>query len=167
MRIGLLALVFVVAGCASTGPDAPDPQTAETACIDAFCIDHPGDWDVEVGDGYIEFRHPLAPDVAKATAALINMEAIATAAGGTWPATPEDVSRAFWLLVEEGDGAELATIERIPGGSIRTFGSQAEGRLWHLLLPVESATAVGVEVRGPNSTWEAHADVFFGGVVAN
>jgi hypothetical protein len=36
--------------------------------------------------------------------------------------------------------------------------------MWHLLIPHDATTAISFEVRGPNTSWEAHADAFFAGL---
>ena len=76
----------------------------------------------------------------------------------------ERVERSFWALLEETDVGSLERLERIPGGNIRADGSYEGGRMWTLLVPGDGESAVGVEVRGPNRSWEAHADVFFSAV---
>lgn len=165
MRIRALAgAVVLLAACAGSGPEAPSPGPPEVACGAEVCVAYPGDWDVEEGDGYLGFSHPAAPEQALATAAVVNMEAIATAAGTTWPAPPEDVARAFWQLVEEGGGGELGALERLQGGLIESSGSSDGLRVWHLLVPIDATFAIGVEMRGPNGTWDSHADVFFSDV---
>ena len=162
MRRLIAALAIVLGGSAcSTGPEAPPITATEVACAPEFCISHPLGWDVEVGETYISFRHPLAPDTALATIGFTNPEAVVTAAGESWPANDETVARSFWALLEETDVASLAYLERLPGGRVRSFGSYGDGRMWALLVPIDDGRAVGVEVRGPNGGWEEHADVFF------
>ncbi len=163
MRRLLLAALVVSAAC-SSGPTAPPIDETEIACIEEFCISYPVGWEVETGEGFISFSHSAAPGVALATAAPVNMEAIVENAGGSWPAPTDEVAAAFWQLLEDAEVAELARVERLTGGSFRSEGSHEDGRLWHLLVPTSGTEAVAVEVRGPNTSWETHADVFFGGV---
>jgi hypothetical protein len=155
-----LVLIFLVAAC-SPGPEAPPIAGSEVVCAPSFCIAHPDGWDVEIGDTYISFRHPVAPESAFATIGFTNPEAVVTAAGETWPANNETVARSFWALLEETEVGSLDRLERLPGGNIRSYGSYQDGRMWALLVPTDEGRAVGVEVRGPNQGWEAHADVFF------
>lgn len=164
MRRLPVSVLLLVSACGSAEPDAPPPGATELICDDEICIVYPGDWEAEPGDGYIGFSHPSAPESALATAAVVNMEAIAGAAGLAWPVSAEDVERAFWQLIEEADAGDLGTIERRQGGSIESLGSSEDLRLWHLLVPIDSTHAIGVEVRGPNRTWESHAAVFFSDV---
>ena len=163
MRRALVASLLILAAC-SAGPEAPPISATEVACAEAFCIAHPDGWEVEVGDTFISFQHPAAPDAALATIGFTNSEAVVTAAGGTWPANNETVARSFWALLEETDVGSLERLERIPGGNVRAYGSYEEGRMWTLLVPGDGTTAVGVEVRGPNRSWETHAEVFFSAV---
>ena len=92
------------------------------------------------------------------------MEALVEGAGGSWPAPTEEVVRSFWQLLEEADVATFVRMERLTGGAFRSEGNYEEGRLWHLLIPGTQSGGVGVEVRGPNATWQSHADVFFSDV---
>jgi hypothetical protein len=154
---------LVVAAC-SPGPDAPAIEAVDLVCSDDFCVSHPVGWDTELGDGFISFTHPDAPGEAFATVGFVNMEAIVTGSGGTWPAATDEVVRSFWGLLESGGVADFASLERVTGGSFRSTGAYEDGRLWHLLVPIDGATAVGFEVRGPNVSWEPHADEFFGGL---
>ena len=72
--------------------------------------------------------------------------------------------RAFWQLLEEADVAGFERMERLTGGVFRSEGSYENGMLWHLLIPGTGTRAVGIEVRGPNRSWETHANIFFGNV---
>jgi hypothetical protein len=159
----LLGTLLVASACA-TGPTAPPVETVDRVCGDLFCTSVPNGWEVEVGDGYLAFRHPAAPDQAIATLSPISMEAMVENAGGSWPASIEDVVRSFWQLLEDAGVAEFGRLERLTGGSFRSEGTHEGGRLWHLLIPGSGSDAVAFEVRGPNRSWEAHADVFFSGV---
>ena len=161
MRRSLLAALLLATACSTPGPMAPPVEGTEIACIEALCLTYPAGWDVETGVGFVSFSHPSAPEVAMATAAPVNMQALVENAGGTWPAPTEDVVAAFWRLLEEADVADLARIERLTGGSFRSEGAYEGGRLWHLLIPGRTGGAVAIEVRGPNGSWERHADEFF------
>jgi hypothetical protein len=155
----LVPLLFSIVGC-STGPDAPRAVAGDLVCHAGYCVTVPEGWTIlEQGDDFIRFAHP-ATDAALATVAPVNMEALVTAAGGTWPTQTENVVRAFWQLLGETGDASFGSLTFEGDGSVRSRGSYGDGRLWDRLIPVEGARAVGMEVRGPNSTWEAHADVF-------
>jgi hypothetical protein len=165
MRRLAASLVLLAAACGPAGPEAPSPGAPALICDADVCLAYPGDWAAEPGVGYIGFSHPSAPDDVTASTALVNMEAIAAAAGVAWPVPAEDVVRAFWQLIEDADAGELGAIERRQGGSIESFGTSEGLRLWHLLVPVDTTRAIAVEVRAPNATWESHAEVFFSEVV--
>ena len=36
--------------------------------------------------------------------------------------------------------------------------------MWTLYIPVEGSQGVGVEVRGPNRSWEQHAEALFSSI---
>lgn len=163
MRRLLIVTVVAVAAC-SAGPEAPLVEPVDRVCSDLLCTNVPAGWEVEMGDGYVAFRHPEAPEVALATVSPINMQALVENAGGAWPATTEDVVRSFWQLLEEAGVAGFERLERLPGGAFRSEGSHEGGRLWHLVIPTAGSDAIGFEVRGPNRSWKAHADVFFSDV---
>ncbi|MFO7699220.1 MAG: hypothetical protein R6W79_01255 [Acidimicrobiia bacterium] len=156
----VLALVLVAAAC-SSGPTAPDVEPIDRVCTEAFCLDIPAGWGDEVGDTHIAFRHELAADDTFLTASVVDMEAIVTAAGGTWPVPPDEVVEAFWALLEDVDEGSLIRTERQVGGAIRSWGRHSTGDMWHVLVPVEGSIAIAVELRGPNTSWEDHADVVF------
>ncbi len=161
----LVASALVVAACAS-GPSAPPIDGRDVACADTVCIAYPSGWEViETGPDFIRFQHPSAPNVALATVGPTNMEAVVVQAGGTWPARPVDVVEAFWRLLEETGVGELATTTPVGDGAVRSMGAYEGGRLWYLLVPTGTSRAIGVEVRGPDASWESHADVFFSEVV--
>ena len=163
MRHLLIGLLFVAASCA-TGPAAPAIQATELACIEEFCLTYPAGWEVDTGSAYIAFSHPTAPETSIATVAPLNMEVVVESAGGSWPARTEEVVRSFWTLLKNADVATFERLERLTGGSFRSEGSYEQGHLWHLLIPGEGSKAVAAEVRGPNESWEAHADVMFDGL---
>ncbi len=154
-------LLLVLAAC-SSGPEAPLVDGVDMVCIEPLCITYPAGWDVvEEGAGFIAFAHPDALEQALATVGPLNMQALVEGAGGSWPAPTEEVVRSFWQLLEEADVATFVRMERLTGGAFRSEGNYEEGRLWHLLIPGTQSGGVGVEVRGPNATWQSHADVFF------
>ena len=158
--LGLAMLVVVLASC-SSGSAAPPVAPAAEACTSALCMDVPAGWDGEVGPTYIAFNHETAPSDTFLTANAVDMESIVTAAGGSWPATTEDVVVAFWSLLEEVDEGRLIRTERMVGGAIRSWGSHSTGDMWYLLVPVDGSQGIGVEIRAPNDSWESHADLVF------
>lgn len=163
MRRFALGLLLVATAC-SAGPSAPPVASVEQVCGELFCVGVPDGWEVEVGERYLAFAHPDVPDEAIATISGLSMRALVESAGGTWPASTEDAVDAFWQLLEEAGVARFERLERLMGGAFRSEGTHADGRLWHLLIPVSGSEAIGFEVRGPNRTWESHADAFFGEV---
>lgn len=162
--IVLLSVVFAAAGC-SAGPEAPLASSGDVACADPFCAGYPEGWSVEIGGEYLAFMHPDSPEQARATVAFVHTEGVVTAAGGTWPATTETVVRSFWTLLEDQGLASFERMERVGEGRITAIGSYEGGRLWTLFIPVDSQRVVGIEVRGPNKSWEPHAELFFDQVV--
>ncbi|GMQ86120.1 MAG: hypothetical protein BMS9Abin07_1693 [Acidimicrobiia bacterium] len=163
-RLLFAALLLVLTACA-TGPDAPPVDGVEVACIEPLCISYPAGWAVvEQGAGFIAFAHPDAPEQALATVGPVNMQAVVENAGGSWPASTEQVVRSFWRLLEQADVATFERLQRDTGGAFRSQGSFEDGRLWHLLIPGTGNRAIGVEVRGPDASWQDHADVFFADV---
>ncbi|MGI9643638.1 MAG: hypothetical protein ACR2N9_12790 [Acidimicrobiia bacterium] len=158
--IGLVVLVWLLASC-SSGPAAPPAEPARETCTSAVCMDVPDGWGGEVGDTYLAFHHAVAPESTFLTANTVDMEAIVVAAGGSWPATTEDVMTSFWALLEEVDEGRLIRTERMVGGAIRSWGSHSTGDMWYLIVPVEGSRGIGVEIRAPNDSWEAHVDRIF------
>lgn len=155
----LLGLVLLVAAC-STGPDAPPVAGSEPTCTDTFCISSPSDWVVEeVGESFVVFHHPLDPETIRATASGVNMEGLVEANGGAWPQTVSGVVDVFWSSLDGGK-ASLAEKRALEDGSVESVGVFQDGRLWYRLIGLDSVNGLGVEVRGPNSSWEAHAEVF-------
>ncbi len=155
------AALVLVAACGDTGPDAGPPGATETVCAVNFCIGYPGDWDVaEVGEDFVRFEHPDDPDSLLASVGQVNMEGVVTQAGDPWPQLTDGVVRSFWTLLAE-TGAELSTLDPRGDGAVGSLGSFENGRLWVLISPIDTRTAVGVEVRAPNTTWSTHVDVFF------
>lgn len=161
----LAALTVSIAAC-SSGPAAPDPEPVREVCTEAFCLDVPAGWGDEVGDTYIAFQHEVLPGGTFLTANVVDMEAIVTAAGGTWPVATDRVVEAFWSLLEEVGEGELIGTERLVGGAWRSSGTHSTGDMWYLLVPVTGSMGIGVEIRGPNGSWESHADIVFPSVEA-
>ena len=160
----LIALALVaVAGC-SSGVVAPELTESVTECTSGFCIDVPVGWTVTNGGDYISAVHSLDPENTFLTAAPIDSEAIVVAAGGTWPATTSDVSRSFWALLEQAGVGEFERSVRMVGGAERSWGSHEDGQMWHVVFPVGATSGIGVEIRAPNDSWEAHADAIFASV---
>ena len=121
----------------------------------------PEGWGDEVGETYVAFHHAVDPERTFLTGNVVDMEAIVTAAGGTWPVSTEEVVTAFWSLLESVDEGSLIRTQRLVGGAIRSWGRHSTGDMWYLLVPVEGSVGIGVELRGPNDSWEEHADVIF------
>ncbi len=141
-----------------------DPAGGGTSCIEAFCLSYPGGWLVaEEGTRHISLAHSEFPEVV-ATASLISQQALVENAGGTWPASTQTVVESFWALLEEASVGSFDRLERLTGGAYRSEGSHDDGRLWHLLIPLDGSEAIGVEMRAPNRSWEPHADAIFAGV---
>jgi len=164
LLVAALAFAVVTAGC-GTGPAAPPVGDVAVACAETVCVAYPQGWEIlETGSDFIRFHHPSAPETALATVGTTNMRGVVEEAGGTWPAPPDEAARALWTLLEETGAGEYGGMSRL-GGAIRTFGTYGSGRMWFLLVPLDSERAIGVEVRGPNRSWETHADVFFSQVV--
>jgi len=158
--MALLAGLVLLATACSTGPDAPPVAGSEQACTDAFCIASPSDWVVdEVGESFVVFHHPLDPETIRATASGVNMEGLVAANGGTWPQTVSGVIDVFWSSLDGGK-ASLGEKRVLEDGSVESVGAFQDGRLWYRLIGLDSVNGLGVEVRGPNSTWESHAEVF-------
>ncbi len=157
---GLVVGIVLVATACSTGPDAPSVAESESTCTETFCISSPSDWVVEeVGESYVVFHHPLDPEKIRATASGVNMEGLVAANGGTWPQTVSGVIDVFWSSLDGGK-ASLAEQRALEDGSVESVGAFQDGRLWFRLIGLDSVNGLGVEVRGPNSSWEAHAEVF-------
>lgn len=159
-----IAIAVFAAAC-SSGPAAPPTDPVRTVCTTAFCLDVPAGWDGEEAETFISFHHDLLPDGTFLTANLVDLEAIVTAAGGTWPVPPDEVVASFWSLLEDVDEGELARTERMVGGAVRSWGRHSTGDMWYLLVPTEGSVGIGVEMRAPNDSWEGHADVVFTSVV--
>lgn len=159
MRILAIALLFATA--CSQGVSAPPVVETETVCSDVFCIDVPAGWSAEIGDTYVSLSHDADPDNTFLTAGLVDMQAIVTASGGTWPVPTEDVVTAFWSLIEDAGVGSFTRSQRMVGGAVRSWGEHETGTMWHLLYPLEGSSAIGIEMRAPNGSWETHADVVF------
>jgi hypothetical protein len=163
MRKVLIGFALVLTAC-SQGVSAPEVGTVETVCSDVFCIDVPQGWVAEVGDSYIAFNHEADPDNTFLTAGIIDQEAIVTETGGTWPVQTEDVVRAFWLLLETSNVGSFDRSQRMVGGAVRSWGDHESGRMWHVIYPTGGSSAIGVEMRASNDSWESHADVVFASI---
>ncbi len=158
-RVIVIGLLFVSA--CSAGPGAPGVRETETVCNELFCVDVPQGWEAEIGETYLSFNHELDPDHTFLTVGKVDMEAIVEGAGGTWPVSPEDTTRAFWSLLEEADAGTFERSVRRVRGAIKSWGTHVDGEMWHLLYPIEGSRAVGIEMRAPNDSWETHADTVF------
>ncbi len=155
--VSVTALALALTACGG-GAAAPAVGELATACGVNFCVGYPGGWEVvEAGEDFLSLRHPAAPQEAVATVGQVNMEGVLRASGNEWPRPTDAVVESFWDLID-GGGAELATLDPRRDGSVGSFGSFSGGRLWYLLAPIEGRRAIGVEVRGPNSSWSTHAE---------
>ena len=160
MRKILIGFALFLTAC-SQGVAAPDIGQSRTICSDVFCIDVPAGWDGEVGDTFVALNHVSDPDNTFLTVGVIDQEAIVTGAGGIWPAQTEDVARAFWSLLEASDVGSFTRSQRMVGGAVRSWGDHESGPMWHVVYPTGGSSGIGVELRGPNDSWESHADVVF------
>lgn len=153
-------LLATLAGCGAP-PTAPAVGDVAEACAEtSFCIGMPEGWAaVDRGPRFVTIEHP---DGADATVGFVEMDHVIVATGATWPRSPEQVARALWALFDGGDAA-LGDVVTVADGSVRTVGTISTGTQWHLLVPLEGATAMGVVVRAPSSSWEPHVDAIFGG----
>jgi len=159
-----VSLALVIGGC-SSGPTAPPVGELEEVCTSAFCLDVPDGWTGEVGDTHIAFHHEVLPDGTFLTANTVDLEAIVTAAGGQWPVGIDDAVRAFWTLLDDAGEGTFIRLERMLGGAYRSWGRHTTGDMWYVIVPVQGSVGIGVEMRGPNDSWESHADVVFESVV--
>ncbi len=164
-RFLLVAVVgAALAACGDSGPEAPVPGPSAAVCAERFCVDVPSDWEVvEATAEFVSMRHPAAPDIVLATVGPVSMEAVVTAAGGQWPQQPDAVVRSFWQLIDDGE-AEMSTLSPLADGSVESFGTFADGRLWYRLIPTEFGVGIGVEMRAPNAGWAPHAEIIVGSV---
>jgi hypothetical protein len=166
MRKFVIGFVLFAAAC-SQGIPAPPTGSSTTVCTDAFCIDVPEGWEVtDSGTAFVSMSHVSDPDNTFLTAGVIDMEAMVTAAGGTWPVPTQEVVLAFWSLIEDAGVGTYTRSQRMVGGAVRSWGDHETGTMWHLVYPLGGSAAIGVEMRAPNVSWESHADVVFAGVVA-
>ncbi len=163
MRRVLVGFVLFLTACSQSLP-APAIGQTETVCTDAFCIDVPEGWIADIGETYVSFSHVSDPDNTFLTAGLIDQEAIVTAAGGSWPASTQDVVMAFWSLLESAGVGSFERSQRMIGGAVRSWGDHETGRMWHVVYPLGGSAAIGVELRAPNDSWEAQADVIFSSI---
>ncbi len=162
----LTAGALLVASCSSadTGPAAPSVEAHSTACAPQFCIDYPPDWRVEVGDTFITFEHPLDPQHVLGSVGFVDMRGLVEGAGEVWPASVEDAVRAFWTLLGDGQDASLDSLTVGADGTVRSVGNLEDLHLWHRLIPVPGRSAVGIEVRAPNTSWFSHVQVLRSGL---
>ena len=163
--IALSVLLALVLAACSTGVEAPPTTPTNTVCTDVFCLEVPEGWGDEVSDTFLAFNHEVAPEATFLTASQLDMEAIVVNAGGSWPATTETVVESFWALLEQSGEGDLIRTERLVGGAIRSWGTHSTGTMWFLVVPVDGSEGIGVEIRGPNGSWESHADVVFPSVI--
>lgn len=120
----------------------------------------PEGWTVtDVGERHVTIEHPAGSD---ATIGFIDMGRVVESTGGTWPQTAERVSRSLWALFDGGD-AELDQVTVRGDGAVRSVGGIATGVQYHLLVPLEDTTAVGIVVRVPSRGWRMHVDAIFDG----
>ena len=131
---------------------------ADELCAARFCVDVPQGWSVEVGEGYVSFSHPLDASV-RGSVSTVNMRILVETAGGQWPTTTENAARAFWDVLGEGQSAALQTVSVGADGRVLSEGTLEGARLWHVLIPVGAGEAIGAEIRAPNGSWLAHADI--------
>ena len=171
MRPTLVAVLAIgallVTSCSSvdSGPEAPDVAAIDRACAPQFCIDYPSDWRVEVGDTFITFEHPLDPQRILGSVGFVDARGLVEGAGEVWPASVEDAVRAFWTLLGDNQDASFDSLTIGDDGSVRSFGNLENLRLWHRLIQVSGPSAVGIEVRAPNASWGAHAQVLRDGLI--
>ena len=157
----LVAMLALVLSACAAGPSAAPTTPTELVCTEAFCLEVPSGWEGEADAAFVTLNHEAYPEGTFLTANIVDTEAIVTAAGGSWPVPPVEVVEAFWSLLEEVGEGELVRYERMIGGAIRSWGSHTTGDMWFLLVPIEGSRAIGVEMRGPNDSWESHADAVF------
>ena len=160
MRTLFVGILLAIAAC-SQGVTAPDVGGTETVCSDVFCVDVPQGWIAEIGDTYLSFSHEMDPANTFLTAGIIDQEAIVTSAGGTWPVTTDGVVSAFWALIDDAGVGSFERSQRMVGGAVRSWGDHETGPMWHVVYPLSGSEAIGVELRGPNDSWESHADIVF------
>ncbi len=161
MRKLVIGITLLAAACAQSAP-APPVGDPTTVCTDAFCMEVPAGWGtVDEGDGFVTLVHTVDPDGTSLTVGLVNMEAIVTSSGGTWPVPTADVVTAFWSLLEDAGVGSYTRSQRMVGGAVRSWGKHETGAMWQLMYPLEGPRAIGVDLRAPNDSWEPHADVVF------
>ncbi|MEN8041866.1 MAG: hypothetical protein ABFR95_10230 [Actinomycetota bacterium] len=161
MRKLLPILFLLVASACSSGPAAPSIEATQQVCNDLFCVDVPEGWVPEIGDTYIAFNHRIDPDNTFLTVGTLDMEAVVENAGGTWPVPPEEVTAAFWALLDDAEVGSFERSARQVGGAIKSWGNHSDGDMWHLLYPVDGSRGIAIELRAPNDSWETHADQVF------
>lgn len=162
--LATLAMLATSCSAADSGPRAPDVAAIDTACAPRFCINYPAEWQVEVGETFISFEHPLDPGRILGSVGLVDLRGLVEGAGEQWPASVEDAVRAFWTLLGNDQDASLDTLTVGEDGSIRSVGNLEDLRLWHRLIQVSGPSAVGIEIRAPNATWSRHVQVLRDGL---
>ena len=160
MKKSIVAAMLILSAC-SQGVTAPQITALERVCSDVFCVEVPEGWEAEIGDTYLSLHHVSDPENTFLTVGLIDMEAIVTSSGGTWPVPTQDVVVAFWSLIEVADVGSFTRAQRMVGGAVRSWGDHETGKMWHLVYPLAGSAAIGIELRAPNTSWEAHADAVF------
>ncbi len=167
MRKLFVGLVVFVTAC-SQGVAAPPVTGTETVCTDAFCIDVPVGWTVTDRDNtYVSFSNEVDPENTFLTAGPVNMEALVTAAGRTWPVPMDEVVLSFWSMLEEAGVGKYGRSRRMVGGAVRSWGEHETGTMWQLMYPLGGSAAIGIGLRAPNGSWEKHADVVFESVTVS
>jgi hypothetical protein len=162
LRLLVIAMTTIgLAACGDGGVEAPPVGDMTTVCAGRLCADYPIGWEVESGDGFISFRHPLDSDSVLATVGLIDLAGLVEAAGGSWPASTPQAAAAFWELL--GEDASLDGITPGVDGSVSSRGELGDLVLWHRIVPDDPPRAVGVEVRAPNEGWVEHAEAILDG----
>lgn len=157
----LVGLIVLASTRGDDGPGAPAIAGSATDCFDDVCAEHPTGWEVEVGDTFLSFRHPLDPEQVLGSVGKVNMEALVTETGGTWPAPPQDAARGFFELLGQDQDAGLDEGPFVlPDGSVEAAGHLEGLRLWYRLIPVDGARGIGIEIRAPNDSWQPHADAW-------
>ncbi len=159
-------MVVAAVGGGDSGPAAPPVAGLETHCTGDVCATHPVGWRVHVGDGFLTFDHPLDPDRVLGSVGKVSMQGLVENAGGTWPASPAEAVAAFFVLLGETQDAGIEGEPRVlPDGSVEAAGHLEDLRIWYRLVPRGGSAAVGIEIRAPNRSWQAHAATWTAGLV--
>ena len=157
----LLPALVSAAACGSVEPAPPVQETTEV-CADSFCVTSPVDWESEVTDDTISFRHPETPS-AIAFASLVDMAWMLESAGASWPASLESVERAYWSLLS--DPPLSPSIVIVSGSWAESRGKVQGLSRWHAVHPWNGGpVALAITVEAPSDEWEEHARTFLEGV---